>query len=200
MTPRWRTKVCQSCGQEFTFDAYGKVAYERRKFCSLTCSSKAQVIPFWSRVDRSDESSCWEWTAHTKTKNGYGLVSFQGKNTPAHRVAWQLTNGDIPDGLLVCHHCDNRLCCNPSHLFLGTPKDNSQDMLAKGRNRNGSLRVPDEQVLEIKSRFVRKYARTSRGWRSNALELAEEYGVSRQTIQDYVRGTRRRSLTDGGAS
>ena len=81
---------------------------------------------FWRKVQRDD--GCWMWTAG---RDGDGYGSYRNKR--AHRVAWQLTRGPIPDGLVVCHSCDNPACVRPDHLFLGTQQDNIQDMLRKGR-------------------------------------------------------------------
>lgn len=87
-------------------------------------------------------SGCWLWNRETrgrglrgnrKTPNIYGAFYFNGKTQSAHRVAWQLTFGPIPSRLLVCHTCDNGLCVNPEHLFLGTNRDNMQDCSRKGR-------------------------------------------------------------------
>ena len=80
-------------------------------------------------------NGCVEWTGHVDRK-GYGRVSIEGRQVFAHRVAWELAHGPIPDGLCVLHHCDNPPCCNPAHLFLGTIRDNNLDMSAKGRNHN----------------------------------------------------------------
>lgn len=87
---------------------------------------------FWDKVTKTE--TCWTWSAK-KDKNGYGRFSPSGETSqlPAHRFSWELHNGPIPEGLLVCHHCDNPECTNPSHLFLGTPQDNMTDKVLKGR-------------------------------------------------------------------
>lgn len=87
---------------------------------------------FWSQVEKTD--GCWVWKGK-KYGNGYGRSTVNGKRGPAHRHAWELTNGPIPEGLYVCHHCDNKPCCRPDHLFAGTQKDNMQDWTNKGKNK-----------------------------------------------------------------
>lgn len=91
---------------------------------------------FWSKVDVRAPHECWEWQAE-RNHAGYGRLHHDGSKKSAHRLAWALVNGPIPAGLCVCHRCDNRRCCNPTHLFLGTVADNNRDMMAKGRVRNG---------------------------------------------------------------
>ncbi len=88
---------------------------------------------FWSKVDLSNPFGCWLWLAGTKDK-GYGAFWVDDRMEGAHRVAWELTRGPIPDELCVLHSCDNPPCVNPTHLFLGTILDNNEDMLNKGRN------------------------------------------------------------------
>lgn len=79
-------------------------------------------------------SGCWLWEGTTKGggSRAYGYHRLDNVNRAVHRLAWEETNGQIPDGLFVCHHCDVKLCCNPQHLFLGTAKDNSRDYYDKG--------------------------------------------------------------------
>lgn len=78
---------------------------------------------------------CWEWTGSRNTA-GYGVISSKGRKRMAHRVSYEIANGPIPDGMLVCHRCDNPKCVRPDHLFLGTSRDNAQDAASKGRVSN----------------------------------------------------------------
>lgn len=118
---------------------------------------------FWYNVDISDdESVCWEW--HNLAGTGrYGSTKFRKKETPTHRIAYMLHyKTDIPEGLYVCHHCDNPPCCNPYHLFLGTHQDNIDDRERKGRNKmphsrgeeHGHHKLTENDVKKIRSLYV----------------------------------------------
>ena len=125
---------------------------------------------------RQAPGECLEWDGSVNNK-GYGRLTYRGDSWYAHRRAWVICNGPIPDGLQVNHHCDNSLCVNPEHLYLGTQKDNMQDASRRGRMRPPS-KLTKLQVKEIRNRFQKGLAE----------ELAVEFGVDRRTINRIVRG------------
>lgn len=132
-----------------------------------------QPRPFWSLVDKSGD--CWLWTAG---KDGVGYGRW-GNDQGAHRVAWEETNGPIPPGLFVCHRCDNPACVRPSHLFLGRPKDNTQDMVRKGRARGGHPKLTPQDIVEMRALHDRGITTAS---------LSIRFDVSKSTVKDAVSG------------
>lgn len=145
-----------------------------------------QISRFLSHVALGKSEDCWEWTGFTKW-NGYGEVCIHYKKYTAHRIAWVIAKGGIPDGMVVCHTCDNRKCVNPNHLFLGTQADNLADMRSKGRYRPPNRRtgvdhpmakLTNKDVLEIRDKY-KPFQVTSR-------MLAEEYGVSITQIKYII--------------
>lgn len=134
---------------------------------------------FWSKVDCRDDTQCWPWKAGVRRKDeGYGAFWLNRRHQPASRVAWILTHGEIAAGLVVCHRCDNPCCCNPAHLFIGTPQDNDADRVAKGRQCRGSQQrysVLNEDLV-IKLRALAAEIGVS--------AAAKELGINRATAQD----------------
>lgn len=140
---------------------------------------------FWAKVDRTG-TGCWLWTGHRGSR-GYGTYAFaKGKVGRAHRIAYALTNGPIPDGLSVCHSCDVPACCNPAHLWLGTDADNAADRARKGRTvhpfgpdyqgrrpqgeTHGSAKLTETTAQEILNSPARN------------VEMARKYGVSETCV------------------
>lgn len=133
-------------------------------------------ILFWKKVSVLSPDECWEWQGK-KYKNGYGSaknIGPKGKERGPHRIAWVIVHGDVPQGLHVLHHCDNRICCNPKHLFLGTHQDNMYDRNKKNRQAKGSSigtsKLSESQVLAIKL-----------DGRSNR-KIAVDYGISQSCV------------------
>ena len=124
---------------------------------------------FWSKVDKTGD--CWEWTACKVT--GYGRIKYKRKMVLAHRFSWELLNGPIPDGMLVCHHCDNKGCVNPDHLFISDQAGNVADMFAKGRN-------PDRPAGENnhKAKLCDTDVRLIRELNCNRQKIADWFGIS----------------------
>jgi hypothetical protein len=148
---------------------------------------------FWGRVDsRTDPGGCWPWTG--SLRDGYGRIHMPRLNPEekfrherTHRIAWRLSNGPIPDGLFVLHRCDNRACCRPSHLFLGTCQDNMADMFAKGRNKVGikGLRSANANLPDKVVREVRRMARDGRRFK----HIGAELGIDPRGVSRIVAGT-----------
>lgn len=136
---------------------------------------------FWSKVIKTE--GCWNWTA-AKDMSGYGRFGLGGKNLRAQRVAWLLTNGEVPKGLCVCHTCDNRVCVNPKHLWLGTNDDNMKDKAKKGR----SHRMPNNRFgAKLSSSIASEIRDMYRTTKMTQVELALKFGVSRGCIGHIVR-------------
>lgn len=156
---------------------------------------------FWDTLDKSGE--CWLWTGAINQHSHYGRLTVAQKDLWAHRVAWELTHGPVPHGLLVLHRCDVRTCCRPEHLFLGTAADNSADMVTKGRVRrdhslwhknpettrgenNPRAKLTDDQV-----RAIRELRRTVG---LTYKEIGLRFGISKQTAWQVGEARRWRHL------
>lgn len=128
---------------------------------------------FWSRVEIRHEFECWGWNRQINRDSGYGVY----RRTTAHRQSYLLTFGVIPDGHMVCHRCDNRICVNPNHLFTGTNLDNMKDMWLKGGRNLPEQNKPftDAEIREIRAS---EESNTAAGKR---------FGVSQNTISQIRR-------------
>jgi len=182
---KFLSRICPVCQTPFLVKP-SEVARGHGKLCSRKCRTLAKFKPqedrFWAKVNkdgpipahRPDLGPCWIWTAASSGgKWKYGTIGVDGseRNEPAHRVSWRIHNGPVPEGMKVLHRCDNPSCVRPDHLFLGTLKDNTQDMIAKERQ---SAKLTKEQVLAMRSHYE------SGGITQK--QLATEYGVSHQLV------------------
>jgi len=172
----WRCGNHACVNPDHLFIVQRKV-YQKRDYMAATRRR------FWVYVDKSGgPNACWIWTG-SRLPTGYGRISFRGKADYATRVVWELTHGPIPPGLHVLHRCDNPPCCNPAHLWLGTPAENMHDRDAKGRN--GTLgkaastrKLTDSQAREIRYRLEHGLARPS--------DIIREYKMNWGTLA-YLR-------------
>jgi HNH endonuclease len=128
-----------------------------------------------ARVEKNAEG-CWGWKG-AKAAAGYGHIRYQYRIYQAHRLSFEFHNGPIPEGMDVCHRCDNPTCTKPDHLFIGTASDNMLDAYQKGRRPN--IKITPEQAKEIQSKFgTGLYTK---------VRLAKEYNVTTQAIRDALR-------------
>ena len=179
-------RVCPMCHKVFRVPA-SELARGSGIYCGIACGAIGRTKPlaerFWKKVKKTKD--CWLWTGAT-TSWGYGTIGRgkTGTNAPAHRVSWELHHGPIPDGLCILHHCDNPSCVRPDHLFLGTLKDNTQDMLKKGRHRvpRGEAKTNAKLTWEIVANIRLFYAQEN----VTLAQLAEQHHVSGTTIFHIV--------------
>lgn len=143
------------------------------------------IIRFLSKVNKTKD--CWMWRASTYV-NGYGVI-FDGKKlVSAHRFSFKHYNGKIPKGMCICHKCDNKLCVNPNHLFLGTQRDNMRDMYNKGRNRkietykSGSEHCNAKLTMKEATLIRKMYSKGNYSSR----ELASRFSISKPVILNII--------------
>lgn len=153
-----------------------------------------ETTRFWAKVNKAgampdhapDLGRCWEWTG-ARDALGYGRLTVGGQWRTAHRWSFELANGPIPDGMFVLHRCDRPACIRPEHLRLGTPRENTQDMHAKGRaalvgpagERNSHSKLSAQQVIHIRERFHLGEL---------IVHLAAEHGLSVSSVSAIVNG------------
>lgn len=161
-------KTCEECGIEFS-----------GRGCSKYCSTECY---FWNHTDMTPgygpQGDCWRWTGEINPATGYGQTQVPtcGMKSTAHRHAYRLAHGVDPGELSVLHRCDVRDCCNPTHLFLGTSRDNWKDALAKGRMKVAIPKLTTEEVQAIR--------RSS----DSVRELAARHKVAKGAIRGILEG------------
>jgi len=138
--------------------------------------SETITYRFENKYIPEPNTGCWIWLACTDIK-GYGRIAYLQKNMRAPRVSWLLNKGDVPGGLHILHKCDNKLCVNPDHLFLGTNRDNSLDAAKKGLIWHAKLTATDIPNI----RRMRASGKTFQS-------IAQHYGVDRKTIEGIFNG------------
>jgi hypothetical protein len=140
--------------------------------------SPSALERFWSYVKVAGVDECWEWVGY-RTRNGYGKLRVVEKLVSAHRMAWEIANGPIPEGpgyhgTCVRHRCDNRACCNPAHLLLGTHKQNMADAKERRRRADGERhyrsKLTSADVVDIRQSV------------SSTADIADRLGVSPATV------------------
>jgi len=190
-------RVCEKCGNGFHVPP-SSLLKGPCKYCSQACYRQSPIpveTRFWKKVIITP--GCWMWKG--AKEKGYGIIRNQfplKSNTSAHRLSYEIHKGLIPEGLFVCHKCDNPECSNPDHLFVGTHQENMEDMKIKGRANDGKntpyytnpestrgsknplAKLNESQVLEIRRRYIPRVLTMD--------QLAEEYGVSRGAILSVV--------------
>jgi hypothetical protein len=192
--------ICDTCNRKFVTRAS-----EKRKYCRLKCFKRPESFPnrknrppFWALATEEEKmirykkmfeekvirkEGCWGWKSFV-TSSGYGSLGSRKNLVNAHRISWIIHNGSIPDNLWVLHKCNNPICTNPDHLYIGTPKDNTRDMILSGRavynqqsSKNAKLTL--DQAKEIKLLLATTEL--------SQYEIAKKFNVGRGTVQDIKR-------------
>lgn len=180
----WKCK-CE-CGNETIVEGNSlKIGKTQSCGCIKSIKSKDYLDKIKKRIGNSIdlEGECWRWTK-TICKSGYGQISYRSSREYAHRVSYIVHKGEIPDGLHVCHTCDNKWCVNPDHLWVGTQKDNAQDMVMKNRKitvfgeENGKSKLTKNDVLEIR----KSYKKGIKGYP----QIAKQFSISTSTVQAII--------------
>jgi len=165
MPPGTEPRTCLHCCAEIAWAKRDHPErYRRKRFCSKACIKRHKELRvpagarFWSMVEEV-ASGCWLWMGK-RSRDGYGWFSASGMQVRAHRFAWQMEHGPIAPGMFICHRCDNPQCVRPAHLFSGTPQENVDDKIKKGRARIGELSESGRAAISVAAR--RRWERARR--------------------------------------
>lgn len=195
MTSIIKTKFCATCGCEFKRNRkFGRAQWASATYCSMKCSgiaradklakSRPSLRDRWKSLFDKGEG-CWEWKG-TIEGYGYGVLVHAGKCYRAHVLALKFDGRPVPKGMLACHHCDNPRCVRPSHLYVGSAKDNATDAMDRGRLRVGE-RHPMRKLSIEQVRLIRSMPGTD-------TSIAAEFGISRPNARRIRNGTLWRSV------
>lgn len=184
------TCLVNSCSRKHYAKGFCEKHYQRTKkghnpLTERSIFELSEKERFLSKVDVRSDDQCWPWLAGIKSKKTgftYGSYYFRSKHDLAHRASYYIFNGDIPEGMFVCHKCDNPICVNPNHLFIGFPVDNTQDKFIKGRanmpkGEQRSKVLKDSDVIAI-----RDMAQTM-----SYKEIALLFPISPSSIRDIIK-------------
>jgi hypothetical protein len=173
------TKDCPTCGKPF------QVTIHRKVYCSIPCHKNKYVVNpdlFWEKVNKAAPNGCWEWTGY-RQKFGHGSLARtepgqKPKYVLAHRHAWELLVGPIPEGACLLHKCDNPPCVNPDHCYIGDRLANARDKIARGRHAVGEATkcavLNDEKV-----RLIRKLRAEGMGYTAIGRQIGHKWGCVR---------------------
>ena len=174
--------ICKHCGKEVVDTS---LPHRDRRLKSKSCQHISYIERFWLYTDKKSANECWNWIG-TIINNGYGQFRYSTKERmSAHRYSYILHFGHIPDGMFICHKCDNPACVNPSHLFLGTHQDNETDKLTKCRNFH---KLTYEQAREIKF------------GNASSKELSARFNIGTRNINHIRSGYTWKHIVHGGST
>lgn len=193
-------RVCEWCGVTF-ITTNGRIRQGAGRFHSRDCwrawlngrwTPEQLADRFWARVDRRNPDECWPWLGGRIGADGYGSCYWDRKTVLTHRLAYFLGHGEWPQPQ-ANHRCNNPRCCNPTHIYAGTPKQNREDWLATGKKRGPGPqgeRNPTSRLNDVRVRLIRRLL--SDGW--SRRDVARLTDVSRHTITDIAVGRTWRHL------